>query len=105
MCSEAAGVLSCHNDYLNNYFKTFDVYFTPAATYGGDVSANLVVSDKAVPTSKDQCKKDGWETFNTLGFEAATIDGFDGYLPVFTPRFRNQGDCVSSVVSNGHSTR
>lgn len=30
VCSEASGVLSCHNDYLNNYFKTFDVYFTPA---------------------------------------------------------------------------
>lgn len=55
-CSEAAGVLSCHIDYLNNYFKNFDVYFTAAPTYGGDVSANLAVYDTtpadAAPTSK-----------------------------------------------------
>ena len=108
-CSEAAGVLSCHIDYLNNYFKNFDVYFTAAPTYGGDVSANLAVYDTtpadAAPTSKDQCKSDGWTTFTTIGFQSATIAGHDGYMLVFTPRFRNQGDCVSSVVSNSHSVR
>lgn len=82
---------------------------TPAATYGGDVSANLVVSDStasdAAPASKDQCKKDGWAPFNTLGFQPATIEGVDGYLPVRTLRFHNQGDCVSSVGSDSHSIR
>ncbi len=33
------------------------------------------------PTDKDQCKKDGWKTFNN-------------------PFFKNQGDCVSYVQSN-----
>jgi hypothetical protein len=33
------------------------------------------------PTSKDQCKNDGWKTFNN-------------------PPFKNQGDCVSSVTSH-----
>lgn len=34
------------------------------------------------PTSKDQCKKDGWKSFNS-------------------PSFKNQGDCVSYVASHG----
>ncbi len=36
----------------------------------------------APPTSKDQCKGDGWKAFNA-------------------PSFKNQGDCVSYVASNG----
>jgi hypothetical protein len=35
----------------------------------------------SVPTSKDQCKNGGWKTF--------------------TPAFKNQGDCVSFVATNG----
>lgn len=38
----------------------------------------------AVPTSMDQCKKDGWMTFNN-------------------PTFKNQGACVSYVQSNDHA--
>ena len=34
------------------------------------------------PTNKDQCKKDGWKTFNN-------------------PTFKNQGDCVSYVATGG----
>jgi hypothetical protein len=34
------------------------------------------------PTSKDQCKKGGWQDFNN-------------------PTFKNQGDCVSFVASHG----
>lgn len=34
------------------------------------------------PTTKDQCKKDGWKTFNN-------------------PSFKNQGDCVSYVATGG----
>lgn len=102
-CSEADGVLSCHIDYLNNYFKTFDVVFTPAETFGGDVSANLVVSDKtaadAAPTSKSQCKDGGWSDFNALTFTPTTYGSLSGFLPVFTPQFKNQGNCVSSVTA------
>jgi hypothetical protein len=38
------------------------------------------------PEDKDECKNGGWQTFNT-------------------PVFRNQGDCVSFVVSNGRAQR
>jgi hypothetical protein len=34
------------------------------------------------PTNKDQCKNGGWQTFNT-------------------PKFKNQGDCVSFVATGG----
>jgi hypothetical protein len=36
-----------------------------------------------VPTSKEQCKNDGWKNF---------------------PQFRNQGDCVSFVATGGKAT-
>ncbi len=36
------------------------------------------------PDNKDQCKKDGWKLF-------------------FTPKFKNQGDCVSYMQSNEHA--
>lgn len=36
------------------------------------------------PTNKDQCKKDGWKTFSS-------------------PTFKNQGDCVSFVATNGRN--
>jgi hypothetical protein len=36
------------------------------------------IPDTAPPTNKDQCKKDGWKSFNN-------------------PTFKNQGDCVSYV--------
>ncbi len=36
------------------------------------------------PTNMDQCKKDGWKTFNN-------------------PTFKNQGQCVSYVQSNDHA--
>lgn len=39
-------------------------------------------SAPVVPTSKDQCKKSGWKTFND-------------------PSFKNQGDCVSYIASGG----
>jgi YVTN family beta-propeller protein len=37
-----------------------------------------------VPTNKDQCKQGGWRTFSN-------------------PSFKNQGDCVSFVVSHPRS--
>jgi hypothetical protein len=36
----------------------------------------------AAPTDKDQCKNDGWQTFTD-------------------PSFKNEGDCVSFVATNG----
>lgn len=60
------------------------------ATYGkGFLIDNLNLKSSAVPpvlvgppTDKDQCKNDGWKTFNN-------------------PSFKNQGDCVSYVASKG----
>jgi hypothetical protein len=40
------------------------------------------VRDTAPPSSKDQCKSDGWKAFNN-------------------PTFKNQGDCVSYVATGG----
>lgn len=102
-CTVSGDVLNCHDDYFNNYFKTFDVFF--AGTAGsGTINANLVVSDKtatdAPPTTKDQCKKDGWGTFNTLSFKTISTNPL-GYYPVFTSSFKNQGDCVSYVATGG----
>jgi hypothetical protein len=39
-----------------------------------------------LPTTKDECKNGGWETFT--GFQGQTI-------------FKNQGDCVSFVATGG----
>jgi hypothetical protein len=40
--------------------------------------------DQMFPTSKDECKKDGWMSF-------------------LNPVFKNQGDCISQTVSNSNS--
>ena len=40
------------------------------------------IPDTAPPTNKDQCKKNGWKSFNN-------------------PTFKNQGDCVSFVATGG----
>ena len=51
----------------------------------GTVAIQITASAPLVgpPTSKDQCKNGGWQTFNN-------------------PSFKNQGDCVSYVASGGH---
>ena len=55
----------------------------PAATgiAGQDDLAFQASFSPPLPTSKDQCKKSGWENFGTT--------------------FKNQGDCVSFVASGG----
>lgn len=45
------------------------------------VQFNLVETPVILPTNKDQCKKGGWENFGGI--------------------FKNQGDCVSFVVTGG----
>jgi hypothetical protein len=45
--------------------------------FSGDL---VVVDGRALPTSKDECKKGGWQTFGV---------------------FKNQGDCVSFVATGG----
>ncbi len=57
----------------------------PTTTGKGFVIDNLSLSSGPIPlspTNKDQCKKDGWKSFND-------------------PTFKNQGDCVSFVASKG----
>lgn len=44
----------------------------------------IALPEPLLPTTKDQCKKGGWSTFTSLDF-------------------KNQGSCVSYVVSNDHS--
>src|SRR5262249_23553779 len=43
-------------------------------------NVTLTQESSGLPTSKDQCKKDGWKTFGV---------------------FKNQGDCVSFVATGG----
>ena len=45
--------------------------------FSGDL---VVVDGRALPTSKEECKKGGWQTFGV---------------------FKNQGDCVSFVATGG----
>ena len=52
----------------------------------GTATKIVVVLPPIVPTTKDQCKKDGWKTL---------VDAH-GHT------FKNQGQCVSSVVSKKH---
>jgi hypothetical protein len=48
---------------------------------GGQLAGDIVVIDApALPTSKDQCKNGGWQSFGI---------------------FKNQGDCVSFVATGG----
>jgi hypothetical protein len=58
----------------------------PATNGNGLLFDNLSLTSGAipanVPTTKDQCKKDGWKTFTD-------------------PSFKNQGDCVSYVATKG----
>lgn len=58
----------------------------PANANNGFLFDNLSLSSGPAvvgpPTNKDQCKNNGWKAFNN-------------------PTFKNQGDCVSFVASNG----
>ena len=50
---------------------------------GPDFPQDHVVKDaKPLPTSKDQCKKDGWKVYGV---------------------FKNQGDCVSFIATGGRN--
>jgi hypothetical protein len=60
--------------------------FATPVIRGGGFTQNFVSSEgpiaepPPVPTSQDQCKKDGWRTYGI---------------------FKNQGDCVSFVATHG----
>ncbi|RJR14884.1 hypothetical protein C4579_03755 [Candidatus Microgenomates bacterium] len=59
----------------------------PATAGNGYLIDSVELSSDPVlvsPTSKDECKKGGWMSFNN-------------------PTFKNQGDCVSFVQSNEHA--
>ncbi len=55
-----------------------DTNWAPYGTIAMRIQASSPIVVVGPPTSKDQCKKDGWKTFNN-------------------PTFKNQGDCVSYV--------
>lgn len=61
---------------------TSDTIVTPGEAYIAGVSVNGVeISEPSGPMTKDQCKNGGWMTFTN-------------------PTFKNQGQCVSYVVSH-----
>ncbi len=55
-------------------------HWTPNGTVAIQITASAALVGP--PTSKDQCKDGGWQTFNN-------------------PVFKNQGDCVSYVATHG----
>ncbi len=58
-----------------------DPVCTPSTEEGTPVTGDIVVHDApGLPTSKDQCKHGGWQSFGV---------------------FKNQGDCVSFVATGG----
>ncbi len=93
-CTESGGGVA--NDPIADASRTVDsVLFrtggiaAPATSGNGFLIDNLSLSSGPIPqvvvgppTSKDECKNGGWQTFNT-------------------PVFKNQGDCVSFVASKG----
>lgn len=60
-----------------------DTNWAPNGTVAFKITATPALV--APPTSKDQCMKSGWVTFNN-------------------PSFKNQGDCVSFVATGGKNT-
>ncbi len=60
-----------------------DTNWAPYGAVAMKITASPALVDP--PTSKDQCKKSGWMTFNN-------------------PSFKNQGDCVSFVATGGKNS-
>lgn len=59
-------------------------YYDNVVTTVNGMSTTFDFEEFATPTDKNQCKKGGWKTFSN-------------------PTFKNQGDCVSYVASDGKS--
>ena len=57
---------------------------TRTPTAGVSVTPTVTAVAGAAPTSTDQCRNEGWRRFTN-------------------PRFKNQGDCVSYVASQGRA--
>lgn len=62
--------------FIKGVFAVSAFLFTASIAF-----ASITPPPVTVPTSKDQCKKGGWQDFGSM--------------------FKNQGDCVSFVVTNG----
>ncbi len=58
------------------------VFAAGSATLNESFTSSLTAPVLIAPTTKDQCKDGGWQNF---------------------PQFKNQGDCVSSVVSQSQN--
>ncbi|MES2213287.1 MAG: hypothetical protein V4473_00425 [Patescibacteria group bacterium] len=66
-----------------NKFVFSAVVLSALFMFSGVVSATVINPGPQYPTSKDQCKKGGWMDFNG--------------------KFKNQGDCVSYVATDGRN--
>lgn len=61
---------------------TFTSTTTEGAQWFGPALDNVTIAE-SLPTTKDQCKNNGWKSYGTL--------------------FKNQGDCVSFVATGGRN--
>lgn len=63
--------------------KKIIAVFVLVLGFASSVSATIIAPPPALPTSVGECKKGGWENFGGL--------------------FKDQGDCVSFVVTDGRN--
>lgn len=79
-----ATVHTTHGDYTDHGASTVQQFFESASTvdrFNETYASAQTQTTLIVPTSKDQCKDGGWESFGGI--------------------FKNQGDCVSFVATGG----
>jgi hypothetical protein len=69
--------------YCDNGVSGTGTFRLDAGCWTGYLPAFTVTASPALPTNKDQCKKDGWKAFGST--------------------FKNQGDCVSFVATSGRN--
>ncbi len=75
------GVVTEYGVFQGTYNPSYITYLD-SVTFNSTTFDFELQESLTTPTNKDQCKKDGWKTFNN-------------------PTFKNQGDCVSFIASQG----
>lgn len=75
-------VVTATGVYIGSFNPAYITY-ADAVIFNGTTYDFEVTQPVVTPTNKDQCKKDGWKSFGGV--------------------FKNQGDCVSWVATNGRN--